>query len=158
MKSMKNSFFSTIKYVLLFFTVLLLTSCALKAIPSDYTFVKNDSEKLELSNLGNGKVLIYNGASILHKIDNTARLNVWIDDKALGQIRTGEYVVIDIEKGKHHFKSLHLDMVNMRSNDNIEIDENTKVIEIKPTITSNKLTIVNALPKNFEKYKYVTKR
>ena len=63
----------------------LITSCALKPITSEYNFITTDLEKVEL---GNGKILIYNGANILHKIDNTARLNIWIDNKpALQSIR-----------------------------------------------------------------------
>lgn len=42
----------------------------------------------------------------------------------------------------------------MRSEHELEIDNNTKVIKIKPTITSNKLELTNDFPKNFEKYKY----
>lgn len=142
------------KNIILFSTTLLLTSCALKPITSDYTFIKTDLEKVELDNLGNGTILIYNGADILHKIDNTAKLNIWIDNKALGQIRPSEYVIINLDNGKHQFKALHIDVVKMRSEHNVEIDNNTKVINIKPNITSNRLTVTNELPKKFEKFKY----
>lgn len=146
-----------IYFVIVLSILFLMTSCALKAIPSSYNFV-NDSEKVEINKLGNGKILIYNGATILHTIDNTARLNIWIDDKGLGQIRPGEYVVIDLTKGAYQFKILHLDMVNIRSNHNMEIDNTTTIIEVKPTITSNKVTIKNILPSNFEKFRYAVKR
>lgn len=109
---------------------------------------------MDTNTLGNGKVLIYNGAGILHSIDNTARLNIWIDNKSLGQIRPKEYLIIDLAKGKYEFTALHMDMVNMRSKHQVEIDENTKVINIEPTITSNRLTVTNTLPNNFEKYVY----
>ncbi|WMI65452.1 hypothetical protein RBH94_15475 [Aestuariibaculum sp. YM273] len=115
-------------------------------------------EKVQLDNLGNGTILIYNGADILHKIDNTARLNIWIDDKALGQIRPSEYVIINLKTGKHQFKALHIDLVNMRSEHDVEIDDKTKVIKIKPNITSNRLTVTNELPEKFEKFKYAEKR
>ena len=134
------------------FIILLATisSCALKAIPSEY----NNSRLTNIDNstLGNGKILIYNGADILHGIDNTARLNIWIGDKSIGQIRIKEYTIIELEKGKYEFNVLHIDMVNMRSKHQIEIDENTKIIRIEPTITSNKLKITNTLPDNFAKY------
>lgn len=143
---------NVIKLSLLASITFTLSSCALKSIPSDYSSVKLDA--VNTNTLGNGKILIYNGASILHSIDNTARLNVWIGNKSLGQIRTKEYVIIDLEKGKYEFTVLHIDMVNMRSKHQVEIDENTKVIKIEPTITSNKLTITNVLPENFDKYNY----
>ncbi len=127
-----------------------LNSCALRSVPSDYSDVKIES--VDLSTLGNGKILIYNGASILHSMDNTARLNFWINKKSVGQIRTKEYMIIDLSNGIYEFNVLHLDMVNMRSNHSVSVNENTKVIRIEPTITSNKLTVINVLPQNFEKY------
>lgn len=155
---MKHKFLQTIKQTLLFSSFILISSCGLKSIPSEYTFVKTNFEKVDLDKLGNGKVLVYNGADIMHKIDNTSRLNIWIDDKPLGQLRASEYVIIDLKNGKYKFKALHLDMVNMRSTDEVEITEITKVIKIKPNLTSNKLTVTNELPKNFEKFKYAENR
>lgn len=148
----------TIKIGISLFTLILLTSCALKAITSEYAFIKTNIENVGLDDLGNGNVLIYNGANILHKIDNTARLNIWLDEKPLGQIRPREYVIINLTNGEHHFKALHIDVVNMRSEHEVEIDEKTKVIKIKPTLTSNKLEVTNELPENFDKFKYVEKR
>ena len=146
------------KNTILFSAILLLASCALKPITSEYTFIKTDLEEVTLDKLGNGTILIFNGADILHKIDNTGRLNIWIDNKPLGQIRPGEYVIINLKDGKHQFKALHLDVVNMRSIHDVEIDEKIKVIKIKPNLTSNKLTVTNELPKRFEKFKYAEKR
>ena len=147
-----------LKSICIFLSILFLTSCALKPISSEYQFVKLDIENIELEKLGSGKILIYNGADILHKIDNTGRLNVLIENKALGQIRPREYVIIDLKSRTYEFKILHLDLVTMRSIHNVEIDKNTKVIRIEPTITSNKLTITNELPKKFDKYQYMKSR
>lgn len=91
-------------------------------------------------------------------MDNTARLNIWIDDKPLGQIRAGEYVIVNLNSGKHRFKALHIDVVKMKSEHIVDITNETKVIKIKPSLTSNKLEISNKLPKNFEKFKYAEKR
>jgi len=91
-------------------------------------------------------------------MDNTARLNIWIDNKPLGQIRPSEYVIINLNDGKYLFDVLHLDLVNMRSSHDVLIDGNTKVIKIKPNLTSNKLTVTNELPKRFEKFSYAEKR
>ena len=155
---MKYLHILTIKNILLFSSIVLLSSCALKAITSEYTFINTNIEKVELDNLEEGEILIYNGANVLHKIDNTARLNIWIDDKPLGQIRPSEYVIINLKNGQYQFKVLHIDVVNMRSTHTVAIDEKTKVIKVKPNLTSNKLTVTNELPKNFEKFKYAEKR
>jgi hypothetical protein len=131
-------------------------SCALKAIPSDYTATRLPT--IDMGSLGNGTILIYNGADILHGMDNTARLNIWIGEKAMGQIRKKEYTILQLEKGTYDFNVLHIDMFNMRSKHSVEIDENTKVIRIEPTVTSNKLTVTNELPTNFAKYTHVLDR
>ena len=146
------------KYLLLFLTFLVFKACALKPIISEFTFIKTNFEKVELDKLGNGTILIYNGADILHKIDKTARLNIWIDNKALGQIKPREYVIINLKEGKHQFKALHIDVVNMRSTHDVVIDKNTKVIKIKPNITSNRLKVTDKLPRKFEKYTYANKK
>ncbi|AZA83477.1 hypothetical protein C1637_15550 [Chryseobacterium lactis] len=139
----------TFKLCLLAFS-LTLSSCALRSVPSEYSSVNLDV--IDNNTLGNGNILIYNGAGILHKMDNTARLNIGIDGKSLGQIKPREYVIVNLEKGKHEFTALHIDMVNMRSKHEVEINDNTKVIKIEPTITSNKLTVTNVLPEKFETY------
>ncbi len=147
-----------IRIIIISLSVVVFTSCALQPIISEYTFQKTDIENIELNDLGNGNVLIYNAANILHKMDNTARLNIWLDNKPLGQIRPSEYVIINLKSGKHHFKVLHIDVVNMRSEHEVKVDNDSKVIKIKPTITSNKLELTNEFPKNFEKFKYAEKR
>lgn len=147
----------TYKYLTIFLIALLFSSCALKPIVSEYNYLKTNTDKVEINKLGNGTVLIYNGADIFHKIDNTARLNVWIDDKALGQIKPREYVIINLNNGNYQFKALHIDVVKFKSTHSVEIDSTTKIIKIKPSITSNKLTITNEFPRKFEKYKHAVK-
>ena len=93
-----------LKITLLLSAIFLFTSCALKPITSDYTFVKTELDKVDFEKLGNGTVLLYNGADILNKIDNTARLNIWIDNKPLGQLRPNEYVIINLKEGNYRFK------------------------------------------------------
>ena len=148
----------TIKKALFLLPLVVLTSCGLKAVPSDYSFIDIGMENVTIDKLGNGKVLVYNGADILHKVDNTARLNVWIDGRAVGQVRGAEYVVIELKPGTYDFKVQHLDMFNMRSNHEVIVTEKTKVIRVEPTLTSNKLTVTDELPGNFGKFKYAVKR
>ena len=138
--------------------ILVLNSCALRPITSSYDYQKNKVESIDFDKLGNGRILIYNGANALHKIDNTARLNMWIDEKPMGQIRASEYAIIELEKGTYDFKLLHVDMFNFKTYHKIEVNEKTKIIKIKPTATSNELTITNMLPNNFDKFRYVENR
>jgi hypothetical protein len=149
-------FTSTLIRIALVILIGTVSSCALKPIPSDY--ISTRLTNIDAATLGNGKILIYNGADILHGIDNTSRLNILIGDKSIGQIRKKEYTILQLEKGKYEFNVLHVDMVKMRSKHTVEINENTKIIRIEPTITSNKLTVTNELPSNFAKYTNVLDR
>ncbi|RZJ69354.1 hypothetical protein [Flavobacterium sp.] len=137
---------------------LIFSSCALSAVATQHTVVDTSGETITLNSLGNGKVLLYNGAGFFNKIDNTARVNVWIDGLAVGQIRVGEYAVVFLPDGKHKLKVEHIDMVKMRSEHEIDVANDTKIIEVKPTLTSNKANIVSELPVNFERYKQMPKR
>ena len=135
-----------------------LNSCALRPITTSYDYQKNKTESVNLDNLGNGRILIYNGADGLHKIDNTARLNLWINEKPMGQVRASEYAIIELENGTYDFALLHVDMVKFKSSHKVKISEQTKVIRIEPTIGSNDLTITNQLPKKFDRFRYVKVR
>jgi hypothetical protein len=143
-----------IQHIFALCALFLLSSCALKPITAEYDFVPLHVNDVTLSKLGNGKVLFYNGANILHKIDNTARLNVWINGKALGQIRGREYLIVDLPKGELEVKLHHIDVVNMRSTHTFTLNDTIKIIKVKPTVKSNKLEITNEFPKKFEKFEY----
>lgn len=133
---------------------LFLVSCGLKPVDSEYTFIKTDIEDVKLDDLGKGNVLIYNGADILHKMDNTARLNIWIDNKAVGQLKPSEYAIINLESGPYQVRLLHIDVFNMKSEHEVVIDKDTKVIKVKPNLTSNKLWVTNEFPKRWDKFTY----
>ena len=63
-----------------------------------------------------------------------------------------------MENKKHVIRLLHIDVVNMRSEHDVIITDDTKIIRVKPTLTSNKLEVANELPDNFGKFKYAPKR
>lgn len=85
----------------LFITIsLLFSSCVLKPIKSEYSLLRSLSEPVLLSELDNGKILIYNGANSLNKIDDTSTLNIWINNRVLGQLKANEYAIIYLLPGK----------------------------------------------------------
>ncbi|MEP6262519.1 MAG: hypothetical protein ABJ092_13140 [Gillisia sp.] len=130
-------------------------SCAMKPIPSEHNLVMMNKEKITINELGKGTILIYNDANILHTADNTSQLNIQLDGKNLGQLRAKDFAIVKLENGEHVFNIRHLDLVNMRSEHKITVNDSLKVILVKPTITSNKLEIVNQLPANWDKYRYM---
>lgn len=146
---MKTTTFLTLLIAILF------TSCGLRPIPSEHSLVQMDKQQTTLDVLGNGKILIYNDANILHTSDNTSRLNIIMDGKNLGQLRAKDYVIVHLKDGKHFFDLMHLDLVKMRSEHVVMVTDTVKVIRVKPTITSNKLEVTNQLPANWDKYGYM---
>jgi hypothetical protein len=144
-----------LKPILTTLTLILLASCALRPIPSEHNLIQIEKADISTSDLGNGNILIYNDANILHTSDNTSRLNIQLDNKNLGQLRAKDFAILNLENGKHVFSIRHIDVVNMRSVHEINVTDSTKVIRVKPTITSNKLEIVNQLPENWDKYQYM---
>ncbi|MCO6176392.1 hypothetical protein NHF50_15185 [Flavobacterium sp. NRK F10] len=146
-----------LKFLAIIITPILFSSCALKPIKSEYSLLSSSSEPTLLNELDNGKVLIYNGAGLLNKIDDTSDLNIWINNRALGHLKANEYAMIYLLPGKYEFKIQHKDIAKINNVQIIDIDFNTKIICVKPTITSNTVSIENNIPVNFNKYKNILK-
>jgi hypothetical protein len=129
----------------------LLSACStLKPVGREYDLMRTFSNSVNLHEYGNGKILIYNGARMAHKVDDTARLNLWIHGKPVGQLNSGHYVVLFLMPDTYEFKLQHKDGVKMTSVHTVVVGSDTKVINIKPTITSNKVEITNEIPDNFQ--------
>lgn len=149
---MKNS---TIYLVLV---VSILTGCSpLKSVKSEYNLIRTSAGAISANEVGNGKILIFNGSGMNHKIDDTARLNVWINGNALGQLNANEYAVLLLLPGKYNFRLQHKDVANFESTHEVEITSETTFINIKPTITSNKVEIISNMPEQLRFYNNVLK-
>jgi hypothetical protein len=131
---------------------LLIYSCAFRPIESNLIAFKNDSI---YKSLGSGKVLVYNGASWKHKIDNTSTLDVWLNKQTLGQIMPKEYLILNIPLGKQTINLFHFDLFRFESQHDIIINDSTKIISLSPTVFSNSVKITNKLPKKFQEYKRI---
>lgn len=144
-----------IKILLLLLMATFFFSCSLKPIQSEFSLQRTFSNPVIIGEFDNGKILIYNGAGFNNKIDNSSSVNVWINNKPLGQLMSNEFAVIYLLPGKYEFTLIHKDVKNFSSNHIIEIDNDTKVICVKPTITSNKVEITNTIPNNFHLFKNI---
>ncbi len=145
-------------FLLLFISSLLFSSCLLKPIQSEFSLQRTFSDPVIIGEFDNGKILIYNGAGFNHKIDNSSFINVWINNKPLGQLMSNEFAIIYLLPGKYEFKLVHKDIKNFTSTHIIEIDKDTKVICVKPTITSNKVEITNTIRNNFHLYRNIIRQ
>ena len=147
-----------IKILLLIITSTLFSSCSLKPIQSEFSLQRTFSDPVIIGEFDNGKILVYNGAGLNHKIDNSSNLNVWINNKPLGQLMSNEFAIIYLLPGKYEFKLVHKDIKNFTSTHTVEIDKDTKVICVKPTITSNKVEITNVIPNNFHLFRNIIRQ
>ena len=137
---MKNTIFTPLKSIILLSFAICSSSCALSSITSDYNFENSNMQEVSLAKLGDGKVLVYNDVNFMHTLDNTGRVNVWIDDKPAGQIRASEYIIYTLSPGKHQIRLLHVDVVNIRSSHEISVENATKVVKIKATSVSKSIS------------------
>lgn len=146
-----------LKFLFIFIFSFFFSSCVLKPIKSEYTLLSNFSDTIFIDDLKNGKILIYNGAGFSKKMDNTSNVNIWINNRALGQLKAYEYAVINLLPGKYEFKLKHKDLADFNNTQIIDINFDTKIICIKPTIVSNKITIEDNLPLSFHKFKNIAR-
>ncbi len=136
------------------FVAFLFAGCSnLKPLPSEYNLVRTFSNTARLYEYGKGKILIYNAAGLNHKIDDTARLNIWINGKAVGQLQANQYAVLFLMPDTYEIRVQHKDVKVFESAHTVKIENNTSVISVKPTITSNKIEITNDIPEGFQRYK-----
>lgn len=141
--------------VLLLNTIFILQSCSIKPIVSEVNYVNLPNYEVDLGKLGNGRIMIYNGHYYCPIITcgTTTKVNVLLNNKSLGQINYGEYFIVDVGIGVYNFHLEHKEFIKFKSDHEIKIDENTKVLKLVPTNFSNKLIITNKLPEALPYFK-----
>jgi hypothetical protein len=90
-------------------------------------------------------VLVNSSSKLLHGADNTARINIRIDGKAVGGPNIGEYVQVELPKGEHELEVWHLDMIKFATKRKVTVDQDL-VIELKATPFSNRILVQTTMP------------
>ncbi len=143
-----------INRIVLFSVILIMSSCAIKSLVSEKKYVYLPNQEVNLDNLGNGRIMLYNGHYYCPVITcgTTTKVNVLVNDRPFGQINYGEYFIVDIGTGVKNFHLEHKEIFKMKSDHKIIIDEKTKVLKLEPTDFSHKLTITNELPEDLPNF------
>ncbi|NUY81182.1 hypothetical protein HUK80_09775 [Flavobacterium sp. MAH-1] len=141
-------------FVLIAFAVTFSSCNTLKPVTSDFSLIRTTTS-VDINTYGKGKILIYNGAAELHTHDNTAAINIWINDRPLGHLKAYEYLVLNLMPDTYEIKVKHKDVVNFESTHKVVIDMETSVINVRPSMGSNRIDITNVLPQNFWDYSNV---
>jgi hypothetical protein len=110
---------------------------------------------------GEAKLVLFNNSNkLLFGLDNTGRINAWLNSKAVGGPNIGEYIQLQVPKGKHELTLVHLDVLEFRSQHQIDVQDDLLFIELRATPVSNEIRLhkilpaENYLPKPFMQYVY----
>lgn len=141
------------RFIALIITAFLLSGCGATLPPSTEPSSKLPSQEISTQVPKNEyRVIFFNDSGILHKIDATDMLQIRINDEYYGQIGSKEYIQLFLKKGSYQVGLLHNDMFAFRSKHTINVEKDMYV-KVGATITSNKLTVVDAPAKFSETFK-----
>jgi hypothetical protein len=91
-------------------------------------------------------VLLNNSNKWMYGLDRTGRVNIWLDGKAVAGPDIGEYVQLQIPKGKHQLELVHLDVTKHRSIHEIDAQTSPLFVELRATPLSNKIRLHDEMP------------
>lgn len=96
---------------------------------------------------GEARLVFFNNSSkLMFGPDNSGRVNIWLNGKAIGGPNIGEYVQVQVPKGKHQLTLLHLDMFEFRSTHELEAADDLLFVEVRATVVSNEYQVHKSLP------------
>lgn len=116
--------------LILSLSALFLAGCASAPLKPEYTWLGYDltarSDKPDHS-----KVLLFNSSNrFLYPTDLTARINIWIDGKAVGTCSIGEYVQVLVPKGERTLRLMHWDLVEFSSEHPLTLKSDETIVEV----------------------------
>ncbi len=126
--------------------VSLLSGCMMAPIRTEVPLLAGDLS-LRSTNPDEVRLLLFNNSSkLMFGLDNTGRINIRLNGKGVGGPDIGEYLLLQIPKGKHQLELVHLDMVEFRSLHEIDAQDGPLIVEVRATPLSNEIQIHRTLP------------
>lgn len=97
------------------------------------------------------KVLLFNNSSrLMFGVDNTGRMNVWLNGRGVASLDIGEYVQISVPYGRYTLELLHRDMFDFKTSHELNVAGDTAIVEIAASILSNEFRVHDVLPRESE--------
>lgn len=121
-----------------------LAGCALPPLAQQVPLLGPDLAVLP-SKPGNSKVLIYNNSNRLAFL-LTGKMLVRLNGLGVAPLEIGEYVQVELPRGRHSLMLSHWDMVTFNSTHEIEVDGPTVYVEVQATPISNFMRVHPQLP------------
>lgn len=132
-----------------------LAGCTMAPIKSEWPLMGSNLS-LKSTDPSQAKMLIFNNSSkLMFGSDNTGLINIKLNGKGAGSLDIGEYIQLQVLRGKHKLELVHRDLFDFggfKSEHEIEITGDSIIIEIAATPVSNKIQIHKEIPPDVPKF------
>jgi hypothetical protein len=91
-------------------------------------------------------VFFNNSNKLMYGPDNTGRINIWLNGKAVGGPDIGEYIQVQVPKGKLQLTLVHLDGIEFKSTHELQAADRLLFVEVRATPISNDIEVHKNLP------------
>ena len=143
-KPVTRAFFKSLSTAVI---VTLMNGCAgMAPVKSEIPHVQSDLNAKSTRPNEIMLVLFNTSNKLLFGLDNTGRLNAWLDGKAIGGPNISEYVQIQIPKATHQLMLVHPDIFEFRTTHEIDAQDDPRFLEIRATAVSNEIQVHKSLP------------
>lgn len=129
----------------------LIVGCASHSVVRNEFNLKSPTRSI-ITDSSYSKMIIFNSSnSFLYGPDGSGVIGIKIDGKAFTRLTIDEYLKFYIPKGKYTLELEHIDVLSFKSSHIIDAFEDSTIVEINATTTSNDAQIVRSLPIDFYK-------
>lgn len=133
-----------LRYLLAAWFCAVLAGCATPTVNREVPLLGPDLSAVAKTP-GNSKVLIYNHSSRLTHL-LTGKVQVRLNGRGVAALEIGEYLQIEVPRGKHALQLSHWDLVSFNSMHELEVDQPSVIVEVQATAVSNFMRTHPSLP------------
>lgn len=145
---------SAMKLLALAVCVAALSGCAIPRLASE--FPRTDQRLSAPVPPGYSRVVVFNSSnSVLYGLDHSGRMQVLIDNRALGSLDPGEYAQVFLKPGRHDVALRHRDMMWFETEHPVLIDRPERFLEVACEPSGQRFEARDELPIEFRrKYRH----